>query len=95
MSDDVLERVRMCVAEAGYDSDAVRRPPGVDWTDPSQIEFITRLDLPDDVYWRARELSGVSGPMCRRCCVEPAEQYLTHPRCHSAVRFTEDCGIAR
>jgi hypothetical protein len=82
----VLERVRMCVAEAGYDPDLVI-PTDLDGF---VFEVIGDL-LPFDVCWKARELSGVGAPKCRRCtAVDRRTRYPSG--CRATDRFEWNCG---
>ena len=88
----VLERVRMCLAEAGYDPMLVSEPtvPGgaFKWSPPISAE----------VAWRAREVALIGRPLCfacRRARAKFARRHGHFPherRCLAARRCVEDCG---
>ena len=105
MSDDVLERVRMCVAEAGYDPAQVRRG-SIDGRDECGVVYFP-AGMPAEAAWRAREMVGMAqperlsvGPMCRCCSVAiygkaDVVMLVGLQRCLAEEWLTLDCGIAR
>lgn len=58
MNDETLERIRMCIAEAGYDPSLVRATPNGGVAVP--------LSVPRFVAWRAGALAG-AGLCCWPC----------------------------
>lgn len=83
--DDVtVERLWMCVAEAGYDPEHLI---------PTRAEdgwFVFRADhIPERVAWRARELVGLGTPMCHACWDSPGVKDWD---CAATERLTETCG---
>jgi hypothetical protein len=91
MSDDVLERVRMCVAEAGYDPQFIVPPPH-EWG-----SFGVVLNaIPHEVTWRAREISAVAKPICKACSRLASDlQVPTAEGCRAVRRLELDCGVSR
>lgn len=88
---DVLERVRACVAEAGYDPGYVT----------GHSEGTLKIDrrLPSPVIWRARELADMGTPRCLACGIAGRRmEGLPSPLtvdCLATERFVEDCGADR
>lgn len=91
MSDDVLERVRMCVAEAGYDPMLVRKRERPGWSEPMLTIPTT---FPYEVLWRASELAGHAHPVCW-ACAEPMIDRGVEFGCRAVRRLELDCGVSR
>ena len=92
MSDDMLERVRRCVAEAGYDPAYVKpgrnRPGSIAITlSRSSGNGIVEC-VPHEVAWRARSLAGETD----RCyaCYRPEGE-----ACVADRPLVLDCGVTR
>lgn len=86
MSDDVLEKVRMCVAEAGHDPSQVGRSEFI----RSGIKF---GDTPVETQWRAMALAGFFfGPICLQCWMTEG---VTVDDCAATTPLVGDCGVAR
>lgn len=90
---DVLERVRMCVAEAGYDPDLVGLRGEV---------IIFPPTLPVELAWRARELASQaddeSAPACLRCSkamYRSADRDALFDACIADRYLVLDCGRDR
>ncbi len=95
MSDDTLERLRMCVAEAGYDPAQVQEV--AEFEGHLMIAFGT---LPHAVTWRAREIMRTAPPACEACTVPiallPYAVKLERLAACRADRYlTLDCGVSR
>ena len=93
---DVLERVRMCVAEAGYD------PSGVTLSsnEGGRATIVAPNEIPTEVFWRARELATLGPPRCLECCI--ASMFLkgeafaaSITACLADRRLVLDCGRDR
>lgn len=90
---DVLERVRMCVAEAGYDPELVQGHDGL-------LGWCYFPPLPHDVAWRAKELTGspTKRPGCLTCYLNFIDTPPGSPErrgCLADRRLVLDCGRER
>jgi hypothetical protein len=85
-----VERVRMCVAELGYNPRLIQ----LDIRDDDDCIMTIRDNFtwPHRVTWRARELALVTKPICCRCSELQLGRELT---CEATVRLVEDCGTDR
>lgn len=87
-----IERVRMAVAEIGYDPALVIDPE----SDGGAFRYPT--SFPDEVMWRAREVALIGKPMCAECSRASSDFAAAHGRhpdpwlCLATRRFTQDCG---
>jgi len=91
MSDDVLERIRMCLAEAGHNPNHVRPARPGEWAN-----YYYQLSVPREVAWRARETAGAIGPICHSCYVHMVRQRrVIEGLCLADRRLVEDCGVSR
>lgn len=86
---DVVERVRMALAEIGYDPNLVRGPrPG----EAGTVHYNRRI--PIMVAWRARETALLAEPKCLACLTWQQEKQAL-VSCLAERRFMEDCGVER
>lgn len=80
--------VRMCIAEAGYDPDAIHPYPH-----PS-VGFTFSVDqfagIPTEVSWMARELAGVGDARCLACSDRDRRAHAPGP-CEAERRFVRNC----
>ena len=86
--DVLIEMVRMCVAEAGYDPALIEPYDG-----PLSGFFFVAIDdiIPSEVCWRARELVGLGEPKCLRCTLRDRWRgVIIH--CRATARLELDCG---
>lgn len=86
----VLEKVRMCVAEAGYDPERHVRLTG------TMVEI--HRDVPDVVAWRARELVALKRAVCLQCFTSeefPRQIKNVIDACLADRRLVLDCGRTR
>lgn len=79
----LLERVKMCVAEAGYD-------PALVWPCDDDCLASVPASWPDEVVWRALSLAndGSWDNQCLAC-------FIARRTSCAAVPFTLDCGVDR
>lgn len=88
-----VERVKMCVAEAGYDPSSITTVE-----DPYLIEqgftFWVDMLIPPEVAWRAREVAGVKEPKCWECSQDHKYTHIEY-KCRAVRRLELDCGIER
>ncbi len=91
---DLLERVRMCLAEVGEDSDQV-------WVDPVRRVLCYGPRVAVHNVWRARELvaTGVDGPannpICWACFQASPRDAIQQRNCLATRPCMEDCGLDR
>lgn len=86
---DQLERMRMCVAEAGY--------PGTVYDVRGASALIDQF-LPSEIGWRAREICGLGVPMCFLCTEDsrrPEFEFSFEDQCRAVRRLELDCGRPR
>lgn len=94
MTADVVERVRMAVAEAGYDPRLISAPLA------QHNSFRASGTIPLRVRWRARETAAAGEPDCWACYqwADSHRSGVVMPPldlCHADRRFMEDCGVER
>lgn len=88
MTAEVIERIRMCIAEAGGDPFGVR----LDASDSTgrSVVFDDRR-VPGMIVWRAGELAGMGlKPACWACWNNRATS-----DCRASQRLVRDCGADR
>lgn len=89
---DVLERVKMCIAEAGYDPALAQDGTFPDGTSGVRMA----VSIPDDVSWRAMELSRLNPrPICRTCSIDAANANVPATGCEAWRPLLVDCGVDR
>lgn len=93
---DVVERVRMALAEAGYPNARVRAKHK-----PFRSTVMPR-SIPFDVAWRALIIAEPVGsaPGCLACYIAANERYaeigaLPNWKCGAPREGIEDCGVSR
>ena len=93
--DLLIEMVRMCIAEAGYDPGSIQQIPSGDVRLREGFTF-TCLDprVPHEVCWKARELVGVGEPKCFRCTLADCHPPRPTESCRASERLELDCGVA-
>jgi hypothetical protein len=90
---DVVERLRMAVAEAGFDPSGIEDGGMVDDNERLVFDF---GGVPLPVKWRARELAELNGPVCWTCYkTDFARNGWFLGRCLADRRLNEDCGASR
>jgi len=85
-----VERVKMCIAEVGYDPSLVHLDLRDD--DDAIMTIRDNFTWPHKVSWRARELSLVTKPICYVCSSAQLGRGLA---CEATTRLVEDCGTDR
>jgi hypothetical protein len=89
----VVERVRMCIAEAGYDPKLVRQIVDQKWLlEEGFVFLIDERVIPIEVGWRAKEISGVGEPKCFRCADDDRIAGYIVRECAAVRRLEHDCG---
>jgi hypothetical protein len=88
--DDIVERVRMCVAEAGYDPIWITPMPPE--AQEQGFYFANEyMMIPHDVCWRAREIALVGEPKCFSCSTRHLKM-IKHKECRAVRRLELNCG---
>jgi hypothetical protein len=87
----LIERVKMCVAEAGYDPSIIR-PITEKWLLEQGFIFLSNeYVIPHKVAWRAKEVSEVGKPKCY-VCSDSDRKGNRKSDCAAVRRLEEDCG---
>ncbi len=85
--DALLELVRMCVADLGYDPELIQPYDGR----TSGFTFISVRGLvPSPVCWRAKELVGIGDPKCFVCTMRDSRTDKIGG-CDARRRFVRNC----
>jgi hypothetical protein len=92
--EDLVERVRMCVAEAGYDNSSIYPVKEPELLEQGFVFWDINSSLPVDVGWRAREISGIGIPKCFACTVKHRKAAID-VECAAVRRLEFDCGVDR
>jgi hypothetical protein len=91
---DYIERVKMCVAEAGYDTSSIYPIEDPELLAQGFVFWDLNSSLPIDVGWRAREISAIGIPKCFTCTISHRKA-LVDVECAAVRRLELDCGIDR